>query len=165
MTAPAPTPTGPGTPTATPSPTPSGTGQVPALQAGLAAEHAVIWGYGVVGAHAGDALLGHVRDADDAHRTLRDDTVALVARYGGTPVATEPEYALPFPVTDRGSALRLAVHLEEGAAAAWRYAVAATDDVAVRRAALVALSDAAVRATRWRLALHTAPATVPFPGD
>jgi len=57
------------------------------------------------------------------------------------------------------------VHLEEGAAAAWRYAVAATDDVAVRRAALVALSDAAVRATRWRLALHTSPATVPFPGD
>jgi len=43
--------------------------------------------------------------------------------------------------------------------------VATTDDVAVRRAALVALSDAAVRATRWRLALHTSPATVPFPGD
>ena len=96
---------------------------------------------------------------DDAHRTLRDDTVGLVARYGGDPVSTEPEYALPFPVTDRASALRLAVHLEEGAAAAWRYAVAATDDVEVRRTALTALSDAAVRATRWRLALPTSPAT------
>jgi Domain of unknown function (DUF4439) len=158
---PAPTPTG----TGTPSPAPSGTGQVPALQTGLAAEHAVIWGYGVVGAHAGDALLAQVRDADDAHRTLRDDAIALVARYGGTPVATQPEYALPFPVTDRASALRLAVHLEEGAAAAWRYAVAATDDVEVRRTALVALTDAAVRATRWRLALPTSPATVAFPGD
>ena len=173
MTTPTPTGTGTGTPGPTPSPTPSpmpsptpsGTGQVQALQTGLAAEHAVIWGYGVVGAHAGDALLAQVRDADDAHRTLRDDTIALVARYGGDPVATEPEYALPFPVTDRGSALRLAVHLEEGAAAAWRYAVAATDDVEVRRSALVALSDAAVRATRWRLALPTTPATVPFPGD
>ena len=151
MTPPTPTPTGTGTPS--PSPTPSGTGQVQALQTGLAAEHAVIWGYGVVGAHAGDALLAQVRDADEAHRTLRDDATALVARYGGTPVATDPEYALPFPVTDRGSALRLAVHLEEGAAAAWRYAVAATDDVDVRRTALTALSDAAVRATRWRLAL------------
>jgi hypothetical protein len=156
-----PTPTG----TGTPSPTPTGTGQVGALQTGLAAEHAVIWGYGVVGAHAGDALLPQVRDADDAHRTLRDDTIALVARNGGTPVATEPGYALPFPVTDRGSALRLAVHLEEGAAAAWRYAVAATDDVEVRRTALTALSDAAVRATGWRLALPTTPATVAFPGD
>ena len=169
MTTPTPTPTS--TPTSTgsgtpgPSPTPSGTGQVPALQTGLAAEHAVIWGYGVVGAHAGDALLAQVRDADEAHRTLRDEAIALVARYGGTPVATDPEYALPFPVTDRGSALRLAVHLEEGAAAAWRYAVAATDDVDVRRTALTALSDAAVRATRWRMALPTTPATVAFPGD
>lgn len=181
MTSPAPTPGGTGTPaptrggtgtpgatpggTGTPGPTPSGTGQVQALQTGLAAEHAVVWGYGVVGAHAGDALVAQVRDADDAHRTRRDDTVALITRYGGTPVATEPEYALPFPMTDRGSALRLAVHLEEGAAAAWRYAVAATDDVQVRQVALTALSDAAVRATRWRLALPTTPATVAFPGD
>jgi hypothetical protein len=160
VTTPAPTVTG----TASPSPSPSGTGQLPALQTGLAAEHAVIWGYGVVGAHVSGALLAQVREADDAHRTLRDDTIALVARYGGDPVATQPAYALPFPVTDRASALRLAVHLEEGAAAAWRYAVAATDDIEVRRTALTALSDAAVRATRWRLALPTTPATVPFPG-
>jgi len=160
VTTPAPTPTD----TGTPSPTPTGTGQVQALQTGLAAEHAVIWGYGLVGAHAGDALLAQVRDDDDAHRTLRDDTIGLVGRYGGDPVSTEPAYALPFPVTDRASALRLAIHLEEGAAAAWRYAVAATDDVEVRRTALTALSDAAVRATRWRLALPTSPATVAFPG-
>ena len=151
--------------TAAPSPTPSATGQVPALQTALAAEHAVVWGYAVVGARAGDALLPQVRAADDAHRTRRDLAVTLITRYGGTPVATEPEYALPFPVTDRNSALRLAVHLEEGAAAAWRYAVAATDDVTVRRTALTALTDAAVWATRWRLALPTAPATVAFPGD
>ena len=151
--------------TGTPSPTPSGTGQVAALQTALAAEHAVIWGYGVVGAHVGDALVTRVRDADDAHRTRRDATVTLITRYGGTPVATDPEYALPFPVTDRGSALRLAVHLEEGAAAAWRYAVAATDDVEVRRSALTGLSDAAVWATRWRIALPASPATVAFPGD
>ncbi len=161
MTAPA-TPSGPGQVTA--SPAPSGTGQVTALQAALAAEHAVVWGYGVVGGRVGEPLVARVRDADDAHRTRRDATVTLVGRYGGEPVATEASYALPFPVTDRRSALRLAVHLEEGAAAAWRYAVAATDDVAVRRVALTALSDAAVRATRWRLLLPAVPATVPFPG-
>jgi Domain of unknown function (DUF4439) len=157
--------TAPATPTGTPVPTPGGTGQVPALQAALAAEHAVIWGYGVVGAKAGDDLRPQVRDADDAHRTRRDATVTLIAKYGGDPVPTESSYGLPFPVTDRRSALRLAVHLEDGAAAAWRYAVAATDDVAVRRTALTALTEAAVRATRWRILLPATPATVAFPGD
>ena len=168
MTAPA-TPTGTPTPadpdTPAPTPTPAGTGQVGALQAALAAEHAVVWGYGVVGGRAGKDLLARVREADSAHRTRRDAVVALVARYGGDPVPTEPEYALPFPVTDRRTALRLAVHLEDGAAAAWRYAVAATDDRSVRRTALAALTDAAVRAARWRQALPTSPVTVAFPGD
>jgi hypothetical protein len=140
------------------------TGAVDALNRGLAAEHAVVWGYAVAGAHAGDDLVGRVREADAEHRGRRDAVVALLARYGGDPVPTEPEYQLPFPVTDRASALRLAVHLEEGAAAAWRYAVAATDDVAVRRAALAGLAEAAVRATRWRLLQPATPATVPFPG-
>jgi hypothetical protein len=149
---------------ATPTATPAAGDPVAALNAGLAAEHAVVWGYAVVGAHAGDDLVARVREADAAHRTRRDAVVTLVTRAGGEPVATEPAYALPFPVTDRGSALRLAVRLEEGAAAAWRYAVGATDDVAARRAALTALTDAAVRATRWRLDLRSTPATVAFPG-
>ena len=144
-----------------------GAGQVAGLQAALAAEHAVVWGYGVVGGRADAGLLPAVREADQAHRGRRDGTAALVRRYGGEPVPTEASYELPFPVPDRRAALRLAVHLEEGAAAAWRYAVAATDDRSVRRAALAALTDAAVRATRWRLLLPPpdgVPATVPFPG-
>jgi hypothetical protein len=140
--------------------------ELEALQAALAAEHAVVWGYGVVGSRADAALLPAVRAADSAHRGRRDATAALVRGLGAEPVTTEPSYALPFPVTTRGSALRLAVHLEDGDAAAWRYAVASTDDRAVRRTALTALTDAAVRATRWRLLLPAgaAGATVPFPG-
>jgi hypothetical protein len=137
---------------------------VAALQTALAAEHAVVWGYGVVGGRAGDALRPAVRDADSAHRARRDGTAALVRRYGAEPVATEATYALPFPVPDRKSALRLAVHLEEGAAAAWRYVFAATDDPAVRRTALAGLTDAAISATRWRQLLPPTPPTVPFPG-
>jgi hypothetical protein len=161
------TATGPGTDagTGTESGKPGGAGQVAALQTALAAEHAVVWGYSVVGARAGDDLLARVRDADDAHRTRRDATVTLIATYGGDPVPTESSYQLPFPVTDRRTALRLAVHLEDGAAAAWRYTVAATDDIEVRRTALTALTDAAVRATRWRLLLRSNPATLAFPGD
>lgn len=153
------------TPGATPGATTGATGQVPALQAALAAEHAVVWGYSIVGARAGDDLRPQVRDADDAHRTRRDATVILITRYGGDPVPTASSYAVPFPVTDRASALRLAVHLEDGAAAAWRYAVAATDDVAVRRTAVTALTEAAVRATRWRVLIPAKAATLAFPGE
>lgn len=159
--APGPGPTGADPPTGGGAPE----GAVDALQRALAAEHAVVWGYGVVGGRADDALRPAVRDADSAHRTRRDGTAALVRRLGGQPVPTEAAYALPFPVPDRKAALRLAVHLEEGAAAAWRYAVAATDDAAIRRTALAALTDAAVRATGWRLLLPPTPPTVPFPGD
>jgi hypothetical protein len=148
----------------TPGPTPDPAAVLAALQAALAAEHAVVWGYGVVGGRADDALRPAVRDADSAHRARRDGTAALVRRHGGEPVPTEAAYALPFPVPDRSSALRLAVHLEEGAAAAWRYAIAAVEDPAVRRTALGALTDAAVRATAWRLLLPPTPPTVPFPG-
>jgi len=148
----------------TPSPTAGATGPVAALQTALAAEHAVVWGYAVVGGRADDALRATVLAADSAHRARRDGTAALVRRYGGEPVATEAAYELPFPVPDRKAALRLAVHLEEGAAAAWRFAVEATDDRAVRRTALAALADSAVRATGWRLLLPPTPPTVPFPG-
>jgi Domain of unknown function (DUF4439) len=137
---------------------------IDALQTALAAEHAVIWGYAVVGAKVTADLRGQVREADTAHRGRRDATAAAVRRLGADPAPTRASYRLPFAVTDRRSALRLAVHLEEGAAAAWRYVVAATDDPSLRRTAVAALTDAAVRATRWRRMITPATPTVPFPG-
>ena len=140
------------------------TGATEALQAALAAEHAVVWGYGVVGARVGTALRTQVREADAAHRGRRDATVAAVRGLGADPVPPGASYALPFPVTGQPAALRLALHLEDGAAAAWRYVVASTDDPGLRRTAVAALTDAAVRATRWRRLLTPATPTVPFPG-
>jgi hypothetical protein len=137
---------------------------VAALQPALAAEHAVIWGYAVVGGKVAAPLRGQVREADNAHRGRRDVTAGAIRRFGGDPAPTRASYLLPFPVTDQRSALRLAVHLEDGAAAAWRYVVAASDDPAVRRAAVAALTDAAVRGTRWRRLVSPATPTVPFPG-
>jgi hypothetical protein len=137
---------------------------IDALQTALAAEHAVIWGYAVVGAKVGADLRGRVLEADAAHRSRRDATAAAVRRLGADPASTRASYRLPFPVADRRSALRLAVHLEEGAAAAWRYVVAATDDAALRRTAVAALTDAAIRATGWRRLVSPATPTVPFPG-
>ncbi len=136
---------------------------VEALQAGLRAEHAAIFGYGVAGAHLNGQTQSTARQVEVSHRDRRDQASLLIEAQGGDPAAAEPAYDLPFPVTDAAGALRLAVALEEGAAGAWRDALAATegDD---RQFALDALMACAVQATRWREAAGIAPATVPFPG-
>jgi hypothetical protein len=138
---------------------------VRALQVALAAEHAVVWGYGLVGGKVGDAVRDAVRQAELAHRARRDATVAAVRTRGGQPVAAEPSYEVPFPVTDEASALRLAVTLEDGAAQAWHYLLGSTTDAALRRTAVAALSDCAVRATRWRVRTSPADPSVAFPGE
>jgi hypothetical protein len=139
----------------------------PAEQFGdaLAAEHAAIFGYGVLGAHldASGAAAPQARTDEAVHRDRRDTLVARLTGAGATPVPAEAAYAVPFPVTDRTSALRLAVLLEERTAAIWRAALPRTtgDD---RKLALDALVDCAVRATAWRRIAGVSPATVPFPG-
>ena len=140
------------------------TDAVAAMQDALAAEHAVIFGYAVAGAHLSGADLAAARAADTAHRDRRDALATAVRARGADPVAPEPAYRLPFPVTARPAALRLAGTLEDGAAAAWRYLVAAADTQDLRRTAVAALTDAAVRATIWRRGYDPAHATVPFPG-
>ena len=141
------------------------TAPVPELQTALAAEHAVIWGYAVVGAQVSTDLRTTVQQADAAHRARRDATITLIRRYGGDPVASASSYRLPLEVTDQATALRLAVKLEDGAAAAWRYVVAVTREAVVRRAAVAALTEVAVRATGWRTLVSPADPTVAFPGQ
>jgi len=138
---------------------------VEAMQRTLAAEHAVIFGYAAAGAHLAAAELAAALAADTAHRDRRDRLAAAIRDRGADPVAAEPAYRLPFPVTGRPAALRLAGTLEDGAAAAWRYLVAAADGPDLRRTAVAALTDAAVRATRWRRGYDPAHATPPFPGQ
>ena len=134
-----------------------------ALAAVLTAEHAAIFGYGVVGGHLDNAGKQTVRRADSAHRTRRDALIARLVSTSATVPPAAPAYTLPFAVTNRSSALKLAVALEEGTAEAWRLAIAATTGD-VRKAALDALIDCALRATAWRRAAKLAPITVPFPG-
>jgi hypothetical protein len=133
-----------------------------ALDSALAAEHAAIYGYGTIGAHLTGAALAQAQQAEEAHRTRRDRLVVRLSAVGVSPPAAQPAYALPFPVIDAASAQRLAVQLEERAAAIWRTALPPTtgDD---RRVALDALVDCALRAARWRRATGTQPGTVPLP--
>jgi Domain of unknown function (DUF4439) len=136
---------------------------VEALSAALSAEHAAVYGYGVVGAHLDAAGKAAAADAENVHRNRRDALILRLTQEKVTPPAAAAAYALPFQVTDRVTALKLAVALEAGAAVAWRSALGGTigDD---RAMALNALIDCAMRATQWRVTAGITPATVPFPG-
>lgn len=120
-----------------------------AAQAALAAEHAAVYGYGVVGGRIGEARRAEATAAYDAHRARRDAMARTVRDLGGAPVAAAAAYALPFPVPDAAAAGRLAARLEDGVAGAYSDLVRGADGP-LRADAATALREAAVRAARWR---------------
>ncbi|AVH56189.1 MULTISPECIES: ferritin-like domain-containing protein [Streptomyces] len=131
--------------------------QLKALQAALGAEHAVVYGYGVVGGKISEARRDAARAAYDAHRARRDELTRAVRDLGGKPDASAAAYALPFAVKDPDTAVRFAAELEERVAGVYSDLVRASTGDARRRAA-EALREAAVRAVRWR------GESVAFPG-
>lgn len=133
------------------------------LAAALAAEEAAIYAYAPIGVRLTAGERADARAAEAAHRNRRDSLIVRLAQLSASAAPTPAGYTLPFPVTDRAGALRLAVHVESGVAAAWRAALPVTEN-GDRSAALSALTDAAVRATRWRRRAGVTPVTVPFPG-
>lgn len=135
------------------------------LRAALLAEHAAIYGYGVVGARTTGEDRTAATEADQEHRDRRDALSARLTAAGITPPPAAPTYTLPFAVTDPVGARKLAVQLEERTAAAWRAATGTTTG-ADRRTALKALTETSIRALRWRQRANPdQPATVPFPGS
>jgi hypothetical protein len=133
------------------------------LAAALAGEYAAIFAYGPIGVRLTGVAADEARQAEVAHRDRRDALVLLLSQGGGTVPSAAAVYALPFPVTDSASALRLAVDVEERTGAVWRAALPTTTG-AERSRVLAALTDCAVRATRWRRTAGINPITVPFPG-
>ncbi|MEU1401315.1 ferritin-like domain-containing protein [Streptomyces sp. NPDC005728] len=131
--------------------------ELTALQAALAAEHAAVYGYGVVGGRIDERRRTDARAAYDAHRARRDALVREVRDLGGAPVAASAAYALPFPVADAASAVRLAAQLEERVAGVYSDLVRAAAGER-RGTAAGALREAAVRAVRW------SGESVAFPG-
>ncbi|MFJ9352536.1 ferritin-like domain-containing protein [Streptomyces sp. NPDC101237] len=135
----------------------TGTEVLKALQAALAAEHAAVYGYGVVGGLIGTQRRTEARAAYDAHRAGRDTLARTVRDLGATPVAASAAYALPFDVTDAATAVRLAAELEARVADVYSDLVRASSG-ARRGSAAGALREAAVRAVRW------SGESVAFPG-
>jgi len=134
------------------------------LAAALAAEQAAIYAYGVVGVKVRPgADQTAARAAEQAHRERCDALIAKLDQVGASTAPAPAAYELPFAVTGRASALELAIHVEDGVAQAWR-AVLPVSQGADRTEALSALTDAAVRATRWRRSAGVSPVTLAFPG-
>jgi Domain of unknown function (DUF4439) len=135
---------------------------VDAQQLCLAAEHAAVYGYGVVGgvlAGVADAahLQAYADDCYDAHRSRRDALTARLLHAGVTPVAAYPVYRLPPRLQGRSGCRALARRIEHRTAAVYAFAVSET--VAGARAMAVdALTDCALREAGWGAAPE------PFPG-
>lgn len=134
------------------------------LAAALAAEEAAIYAYGVIGVHLEDAdEVARARSADLEHRARRDALIAHADEVQASVAPAPAAYQLPFEVTDRAGALKLAVHVEDGVAQAWRALLPVTEGDE-RVDALSHLTDSAVRATRWRRIAEVTPLTMAFPG-
>jgi hypothetical protein len=134
------------------------------LAAALAAEEAAIYAYGVLGVwldEKGDRK--EARAGEEVHRARRDTLVERLSALKASPSTSPAGYTLPFEVSDRESAIKLAIHIEDGVAQAWRPLLPVTTG-GERSTALSALTDAAVRATRWRRLGNVTPATLPWPG-
>ena len=135
-----------------------------ALGLALAAEHAAVWGYGVVGAALPAAEQDAATGAEAAHRDVRDSLITLLSERSVEPAAAQGGYALPFPVLSPTDAAALAVVLEDGAAAAWVRVLDQAAERATRELALEALTGAEVRAVGWRTTAGQDPVTRALPG-
>jgi hypothetical protein len=131
--------------------------EIAALQGALAAEHAAVYGYGIVGAMLGGTEQADARGDWTAHQVARDTLIAMLTKLGATPVAASPAYELPFAVTGAKSAERLAATLEDGVTRAYLGLVAVSNPT-LRAFAAHAMQASANRAFAW------SGTTVAFPG-
>ncbi|MCW2741549.1 MAG: uncharacterized protein JWR45_1971 [Blastococcus sp.] len=135
-----------------------------ALTEALAAEHAAVWGYGVVGAALGVAAQASAATSEAAHRDVRDQVVALLAGRKADVVDAKGAYALPFPVLSEVDGAALAAVLEDGVAAVWVRVLDQAAERSTRELAVGVLSAAEVRAVSWRIAAGQTPVTRALPG-
>ncbi len=136
---------------------------VPLLQALLAAEHAAVYGYGVVGGRLDDAGRSTALAAYDSHRARRDQLEGLLSTRGVTPQPAEAAYDVA--TSSPAEALALAARIEEGLALRWRDLVGATDDAELRALGIAGLQETAVRAASWRKLAGVPEVTVALPGS
>jgi len=121
-----------------------------ALQAALAVEHQVVYGYGLAAAHLTGkpyaAAVGALAEA----QSRRDRLADLLRRRGAVPSPAAPAYVPPSPVTDAAGATALCLRLEHAAeGAAWDLVAAGSPGDEVRTLGVKWLGAAAVNAAHW----------------
>jgi hypothetical protein len=135
-----------------------------ALADAIAAEHATIYGYGLVSAHSTPELNDLVSSSLTEHRARRDAAIATLAARSVSPPVAAVGYQLPMTVANAKDAAALAVRMETDDAVAWRAVLEQAKTAQDRSFAVTALNQCAVRAAGWRQVLQVWPLTVPFPG-
>ncbi|GAA3704534.1 ferritin-like domain-containing protein [Nonomuraea antimicrobica] len=132
------------------------------LRKALAAEHAAVFAYGLLGARTSGPLRDRMSAAYDAHRGGRDQLRGLITARGGRPVESDASYTLPFFPSNATLAAKLAVHLESGVTAAY-LELAAARDTALRHYAALAMQRAVTRSYSFRPEPPTAFPGMPAP--
>ncbi|HEX3788213.1 MAG TPA: ferritin-like domain-containing protein [Pseudonocardiaceae bacterium] len=138
---------------------------VSAVQDALAAEYTLIWVYGLCTAFiTGGADAARLNAGMTEHQARRDATQRLLTGAGAVPQTAAPAYVVPQPVTNTTSAATALALAESEATVAWRAVLEHTDDADLRKTALAALTDSAVRQTHWRRSSGQSPSSVAMPG-
>ncbi|TDC52058.1 DUF4439 domain-containing protein [Actinomadura sp. KC345] len=130
------------------------------VRTALAAEHAAVYGYGVLGARLRGSLRETAKAVWDAHRVQRD---ALVALLSGEPVAAAAAYDLPVEVTSARSAARLAAALEDDLVPAY-VGLAGLSSPDLRAFAADSAQRALARSAGWRYRAGLPAPDDAFPG-
>ncbi|WP_067439731.1 ferritin-like domain-containing protein [Nocardioides jensenii] len=121
---------------------------VESLQTTLAAEHAAVWLYGVLGGQTSQTsqprLYGVFTAAYAAHRGRRDQLVRWILDADAEPVVADVAYELPNPARTPAQLSAIALQVEQRCAATYADLVARTVDD-VRAWGVTALIEAAVR--------------------
>lgn len=130
----------------------------------VAAEHAAIYGYGLVSAHVLPDDNELVSESVAQHRDRREAAIAMLKDRQLTAPLPASGYQLPMVVTAQKSAAKLAIRMESDCAVAWRAVLEQTDSDTDREFGTTALTQCAVQAARWRRVLGAWPVTVAFPG-
>ena len=136
---------------------PPAPGTIRALQTALTAEHAAIYGYGVVGAYLAGSMRATATNDWVAHQVARDHLEAVLRSFGAQPTAAAVAYQLPVPVRNASEAVALAVALEDRIATAY-LGLVALSNVSIRDFGAMQVQASAMRAAAWR------GGTVAFPG-
>ena len=129
------------------------TTEVDALQTTLAAEHAAVYVYGLLGSRTSQAaeepLYLALRAAYEAHRDRRDTLIGEIAALGVSPAPAAPAYTPPAGLDTTDGRYLAALALEQACTSTYAALVGATAG-SRRLEAIALLNDAAVRELSFR---------------